>query len=285
MSSKKTIRCAVVGNPIAHSRSPEIHHLFAAQFNVPLNYEKMLADNNDFVDHVRGFFGQGGKGLNVTVPFKEKAFALADELSASAHVAGAVNTLWMQAGKLHGDNTDGTGLVHDLKRLAFDPQGKHILLIGAGGAAKGVLLPLLAAGAAHVHVVNRTLAKAASLVGHLAAHQPKYKDKLSAGGIDHLIGTWDIVINATSSSLSQHSPLSTEALKTLGFSPQSLAYDMVYGNEASRFMIDCLTQGASHCADGLGMLVGQAAESFRIWHGLTPNTEVVLSALRQPQAC
>lgn len=281
MSTQKTIRCAVVGNPIAHSRSPEIHHLFAAQFTLPLEYGKMLADNNDFSDHVRGFFAQGGKGLNITVPFKEKAFAMAEQLSPSAQAAGAVNTLWMADGKLHGCNTDGTGLVLDLRRLGFDPKGKRILLIGAGGAAKGVLLPLLTAEATLVHIVNRTAAKAEAL----ATQHPTYKNTLSAGGLEAISGTWDIVINATSSSLEQKNPLPETAQKALQFSSHSLAYDMVYGSEPTVFMRDARAQGASHRADGLGMLVGQAAQSFAIWHGHSPDTEPVLKVLRQPIAC
>lgn len=280
MSAKNTIRCAVVGNPIAHSRSPEIHHLFAAQFALPLSYGKMLADTNDFNDHVREFFAQGGKGLNITVPFKEKAYALAEQLSPSAQAAGAVNTLWLEDGKLHGCNTDGSGLVHDLCRLGFDPKGKRILLIGAGGAAKGVLLPLLKAAASHIHIVNRTAAKAEAL----AAQHPSYKTALSAGGLDHISGTWDIVINATSSSLTQQNPLPSAAQNSLHFSAHSLAYDMVYGSTATAFMQDCQAQGASHSADGLGMLVAQAAQSFAIWHGLSPNIDPILQVLRQPSA-
>lgn len=281
MSSQKTIRCAVIGNPIAHSRSPEIHHLFAAQFNLPLEYAKMLADNNDFIDHVRGFFAQGGKGLNVTVPFKEKAFAMAEQLSPSAQAAGAVNTLWMADGKLHGCNTDGIGLVNDLRRLDFDPKDKRILLIGAGGAAKGVLLPLLTANASLVHIVNRTVAKAKDLI----TQHPSYANALSAGGLEALSGTWDMVINATSSSLNQQNPLPATTQKNLHFSDHSLAYDMVYGSEPTVFMRNSQNQGASHVADGLGMLVAQAAQSFAIWHGHSPDLDPVLKVLRQPQAC
>lgn len=281
MSSQQTLRCAVIGNPIAHSRSPEIHHLFAAQFALPLEYARMLADNNDFSDHVRGFFAQGGKGLNVTVPFKEKAFAMVEQLSPSAQAAGAVNTLWMADGKLHGCNTDGTGLLHDLCRLGFAPKGQRILLIGAGGAAKGVLLPLLTAEASFVHIVNRTAAKAEIL----AAQHPTFQHALSAGDLEDINGSWDIVINATSSSLEQKNPLPATTQKNLHFSANSLAYDMVYGNESTVFMRDCQAQGASHIADGLGMLVGQAAQSFSIWHNLHPDMEPVLKVLRQPQAC
>lgn len=281
MSSKKNIRCAVIGNPIAHSRSPEIHHLFAAQFALPLKYSKMLADKNDFTDHVRGFFAQGGKGLNITVPFKEKAFAMAEVLSPSAEAAEAVNTLWMKDGKLHGCNTDGIGLVHDLRRLGFDPKSKRILLIGAGGAAKGVLLPLLSAEASLIHIVNRTAAKAEAL----ASQHPSYKNVLSAGSLEDITNSWDIVINATSSSLNQQNPLPETAQKSLRFSNHSLAYDMMYGSEPTVFMQEAQAQGASQTADGLGMLVGQAAQSFTIWHSLSPDTGPVLKVLRQPLAC
>lgn len=277
MSTQHLVRCAVIGNPISHSRSPEIHQAFAKQYQLKLSYERMLADNNDFVNHVQGFFAQGGKGLNITVPFKEKAFALATKLSPSAKLAGAVNTLWMEKGELHGCNTDGTGLVHDLKWQGYDPKGQRILLIGAGGAAKGVLLPLLNAGADAVQVVNRTETKAQALVNYLSEHQPEHTDKLSVGDINAVDGTWDIVINATSSGLDQQSPLS----HPINFSAHSLAYDMVYGAEPTAFMKDCAHYGVTKCLDGLGMLVGQAAESFNIWHGFSPDTKPVLAILRQ----
>lgn len=267
------LQCAVIGNPIAHSRSPEIHHAFAKQCGLALQYQRLLANDNDFSDHVRGFFAQGGRGLNVTVPFKEKAFALADVISPRAQQAGAINTLWMQDGQLHGCNTDGIGLVQDLIRLGFDPKQQRVLLIGAGGAARGVLLPLIEAGVKQLRVVNRTAAKAQQLICPLAQTTPV----LEAGGLGDTQGTWDIVINATSSSLQARHPLDTP----LSFSSRSLAYDMVYGPEPTPFMQSCLQQGASHCADGLGMLVAQAAESFAIWHGQRPDPTPVLTFLRQ----
>ena len=277
MPTQPIIRCAVVGNPIAHSRSPDIHHAFAQQFDLPLEYSKMLADPNDFTDHVRGFFAQGGKGLNITVPFKENAFAMVQQLSPIACAAGAVNTLWMENNQLHGCNTDGTGLVLDLRHLDFDPAGKRILLIGAGGAAKGVLLPLLEAGAAHIHVINRTLTKAKELT----AQYPTYRNQLSTSSWDALNGEWDIVINATSSSLSNQHPLPENLQSSLLFTAErALAYDMVYGDEPTVFMQLSQAQGASHTADGLGMLVGQAARSFAIWHGKEPEIEPVLALLR-----
>lgn len=277
MSFRTTLHCAVVGNPIAHSRSPEIHHAFAKQCGLKVQYERMLADHNDFADHVRAFFAQGGKGLNVTVPFKEKAFALATQHSDQAQLAGAANTLWMQDGQLHACNTDGVGLVSDLTRLGFDPANKRVLLIGAGGAAKGVLLPLLNAGVAQLRIINRTAAKAEALVEQMTQHQANYASRLDAGDLQHTAGQWDIVINATSSSLTQQSPIA----QAIAFTAHSLAYDMVYGPKPTLFMDACSGYGASQCADGLGMLVAQAAQSFQIWHGVLPDTAPVLNDLRQ----
>lgn len=277
MSSQLSLRCAVIGNPIAHSRSPEIHRAFAQQFKLNVAYERMLADDNDFADHVRGFFAQGGKGLNITVPFKEKAFALAQQLHPHAQLAGAVNTLWMQDGQLHGANTDGSGLVHDLKRLGFSPENKRILLIGAGGAAKGVILPLLDTNASHIRIINRTADKAHALVNQVIEHQAQMGSKLTAGGLTDTDGTWDIVINATSSGLEQKSPL----VQPLNFSESSLAYDMLYSTQPTAFMQECAQYGASQQADGLGMLVAQAAHSFDIWHQQQPDVDAVLQVLRR----
>lgn len=278
MTSNTLIRCAVVGNPIAHSRSPEIHQAFAKQCDLALHYDRILADPNDFSDHVRGFFAQGGKGLNITVPFKELAFSIAQVRSPRAELAGAVNTLWMDNHVLHGCNTDGVGLLNDLIRLGFDPKNKRILLIGAGGAARGVVLPLLSAQPAHLRIINRTTQKALDVVHELAA-QPEplaTTTRIDSGDLNHIEGTWDIVINATSSGLHQQSPLHTAPV----FSDNGLAYDMVYGNEPTPFLQQCQQAGASHCADGLGMLVGQAAASFFIWHGYEPKLEPVLASLR-----
>ncbi|HJH24674.1 MAG TPA: shikimate dehydrogenase [Paenalcaligenes hominis] len=278
MTSNTLIRCAVVGNPIAHSRSPEIHQAFAKQCDLALHYDRILADPNDFSDHVRGFFAQGGKGLNITVPFKELAFSMAQVRSPRAELAGAVNTLWMDNHVLHGCNTDGVGLLNDLIRLGFDPKNKRILLIGAGGAARGVVLPLLSAQPSHLRIINRTTQKALDVVHELAA-QPEplaTTTRIDSGDLNHIEGTWDIVINATSSGLHQQSPLHTAPV----FSDNGLAYDMVYGNEPTPFLQQCQQAGASHCADGFGMLVGQAAASFFIWHGYEPELEPVLASLR-----
>lgn len=279
MNPNTLIRCAVVGNPIAHSRSPEIHRAFAKQYNLPLHYDRILADPNDFSDHVRGFFAQGGKGLNITVPFKELAFDMAQVRSPRAEVAGAVNTLWMEDNVLHGCNTDGVGLLNDLIRLGFDPHNKRVLLIGAGGAAKGVALPLLNAQPTHLRIVNRTPQKAHDLVTLLLAQPQSHSatTQVDSGDLQATAGTWDLVINATSTGLQQQSPLEA----ALVFNPKhSLAYDMVYGPEPTAFLKDCTQAGATAWADGWGMLVGQAAVSFLIWHGHEPAVAPLLESLR-----
>lgn len=268
--------CAVIGNPIAHSRSPEIHQAFAESAGIHMKYERILASSNDFTDHVRGFFGQGGKGLNITVPFKEQAFNMAAHLSPRASVAGAVNTLWMEKGNLHGCNTDGIGLIKDIERLGFILKQKRVLLIGAGGAAKGVALPLLEAGISHLRIINRTEHKAVKLIQHIQQAAPNLSTRLEAKALTNSEGEWDIVINATSSGLHQHSPIT----QPLHYASNSLAYDMVYGATPTAFLIEAQQQGAKICADGLGMLVEQAAQSFFIWHGIAPNTAPVLAQLR-----
>lgn len=273
-----TAHYAVVGNPIAHSRSPFIHHAFAEQYGITLIYERLLAPLDAFGPTIQQFFADGGKGLNVTVPFKEEAFALCQaRLSLRARIAGAVNTLWMADDGLHGCNSDGLGLLNDIIRLGFDPKNKRVLMIGAGGAARGCLLPLLEAGCHTLHVVNRTASRAHALTQAFLQHCPEYHSLLSAGGLDSAEGEWDIVINATSASLGAQ----RIALPPLTFAAHSLAYDMMYGAEATGFMQEAAQQGASIQADGLGMLVGQAAVSFEIWHGMLPRTELVLDQLRQ----
>jgi shikimate dehydrogenase len=276
--SNSSRRYAVVGNPITHSRSPYIHEAFARQTGIALSYERILAPLDGFADTVRAFFDQGGSGLNITVPFKEQAYLLAREhLSIRARLAAAVNTLWMQDGFLHGCNTDGVGLMSDLARLGHAPGNRRVLLVGAGGAAKGVVLPLLEAGCATLRIVNRTSARAAELMAQLVSHMPESSPRVTAGGLDEAEGSWDIVINATSSSLEDAAP----ALPLGIYAADALAYDMVYGPEETPFMRQAQAQGVRHRADGLGMLVGQAAASFAIWNGVTPEVAPVLSDLRR----
>ncbi|NYT80136.1 shikimate dehydrogenase [Alcaligenaceae bacterium] len=269
---------AVVGNPIAHSRSPFIHEAFARQTGVSLSYDRILAPLDGFAATVREFFDLGGAGLNITVPFKEQAYLLAeDHLSARARLAGAVNTLWMHDGVLHGCNTDGVGLMNDLIRLGHAPAGRRVLLIGAGGAAKGAVLPLLEAGCAALRIVNRTPSRAMDLRTRLISQLPEAAPRVTAGGLDDAAGEWDIVINASSSSLGDDPP----ALPSGIYAGDALAYDMVYASGETPFMRQAQAQGVRNRADGLGMLVGQAAASFAIWNGVTPQLGPVLEDLRR----
>lgn len=276
-SPVSSLRFAVVGHPVAHSRSPFIHEHFAQQTQRALTYERLLSPLDQFETTVRTFFNEGGTGLNVTVPFKEQAFALADQLSTRARLAGAVNTLWMNNGQLTGCNTDGVGLLHDLNRLGYHPEGRRILLIGAGGAARGVMLPLLDAGCAHLHIVNRTAEKAHALYRLLETHRPDTLSRIHCTGLDSIAGPYDCVINATSASLSQQAPVLPAGIYAPG---HALAYDMLYGAKDTPFMAQARAQGAHTVADGLGMLVGQAAESYRLWHGVMPDMAGPLQALR-----
>jgi shikimate dehydrogenase len=263
-------RYAVFGNPVAHSRSPRIHALFAAQTGQALTYEAVLAPLDGFAASVRGFAAAGGRGANVTVPFKEEAYRLATRLSERARAAGAVNTLCFSGADVFGDNTDGAGLVRDITgNLGQAIAGRRVLLLGAGGAARGVILPLLAEAPAALVLANRTAGKAVAL----AAGFPG----LAAGGFADLGGrAFDLVINATSAGLADAElPLPTGV-----FAPGCLAYEMVYGRQTP-FMSQAAAAGAT-TADGLGMLVEQAAEAFALWRGLRPDTRPVLQALRRP---
>lgn len=262
-----TDRYAVFGNPVSHSKSPRIHALFAAQTGQDMRYEARQAPLDGFAAAVRAFIAAGGRGANVTVPFKEEAFRLATELTPRARAAGAVNTLSFDGEAIRGDNTDGAGLVRDLKaNLGCDPAGKRILLIGAGGAARGVVLPLLDERPATLCVANRTAAKATQLAAAFG---------VEGGGFEALAGrAFDLVINATSAGLSDAAlPLPAGV-----FAPQALAYEMLYGRETP-FMAQARAVGCS-VADGLGMLVEQAAEAFFVWRGVRPETAPVLAALR-----
>jgi shikimate dehydrogenase len=270
-------RYAVIGNPVSHSRSPDIHSRFALQTGISLVYNTLCAPLDGFDAAVRRFFDEGGSGLNVTVPFKLQAHALAkSHLSERARRAAAVNTLWLEDGALQGCNTDGIGLVADLKRLAGALDGSRVLLVGAGGASRGVIQPLLEAGCEHILIVNRTPDRAAALVQSWQGDPDA--QRLTAGSLaDAATGQpWNIVINATASSLDNLAPELPPGL----YAPGALAYDMMYGPAPTAFMHQALRDGAAQTADGLGMLVGQAAESFRIWHGVRPDVPPVLEALR-----
>lgn len=273
MTAARPPRYAVIGNPVAHSKSPRIHALFAQQTGKALEYGLLPAELDGFAQVVRTFFAQGGAGLNVTVPFKEQAHTLADVLSARAKAAGAVNTLWMQDGRLHGCNTDGVGLVGDLVRLGVRLSGARVLMVGAGGAARGVLQPLIDAGCTLLRIVNRNASRAHELAAAWQCVAPVQAGGLADAAVD---GGWDVVINATSTGLAGQAPQLPSGLYAAG----GVAYDMMYGPKPTPFLVQARADGAALCADGLGMLVGQAAESFRIWHGVRPDPEPVLQRLR-----
>ncbi|UTY57896.1 shikimate dehydrogenase [Massilia sp. erpn] len=267
-------RYCVFGNPIAHSKSPEIHTAFAAQTGQQLSYEKRLAPLDGFAAAVQAFIAAGGKGANVTVPFKLEAHALADALTVRAQAAGAVNTLVFSEQGIIGDNTDGAGLVNDIVRNAgVAIAGRRVLLLGAGGAARGVVLPLLEHRPAALLIANRTVATAQALVQQFSALAGE--GVLSACGFAEVQGQYDIVINATSASLSAELP----PLPPSAFAPGALALDMMYGKEPTVFLRFAASHGAAP-RDGLGMLVEQAAEAFEVWRGLRPATTDLLQQLR-----
>lgn len=262
----------VFGNPIAHSKSPLIHRLFAEQTGLQISYEPLLAPLDGFTAAVAEFFTQGS-GANVTVPFKEQAFVLAEQLSERAQRAKAVNTLKKLAdGRLLGDNTDGAGLVNDLLNNHVVLAGQKILILGAGGAVRGVLEPLLAQGPAEVCIVNRTVEKAEQLASEFAD-----LGHMTAAGYDWIDTPVDIIINGTSASLSGDLPPLADSLIKAG---DTVCYDMMYGKNTTVFNQWAQQQGAALTLDGLGMLVEQAAEAFYVWTGVRPNAAPVLQALR-----
>ncbi|GAA5236087.1 shikimate dehydrogenase [Verticiella sediminum] len=276
MAARPPKRYAVIGNPIAHSRSPSIHADFARQTGVELQYERLLAPLDGFDDTLDRLHAAGGAGANVTVPFKVQAWQRASRhLSPRARLAGAVNTLWWQDGELYGCNTDGIGLVRDLERLEAPLAGASILVLGAGGAARGAIPALIEAGCARVRVANRTESRAVELARLFASET--HNATLEAGGFGAAADPtgWDIVINATASSLADELPALPEGV----YRPGVLAYDMVYSAQPTAFMREASQHGA-RTADGLGMLVEQAAESFAIWHGVRPSTAQTIARLR-----
>jgi shikimate dehydrogenase len=269
-----TDRYAVIGNPVAHSRSPVIHAQFAEQTGQAIEYERLLANEGEFGSVVTRFRESGAKGANVTLPFKEEAYRLAGDVSARARAAGAVNTLLFSPAGIRGDNTDGCGLVRDLtQNLGIQVAGRRVLVLGAGGAARGVLSPLLEERPSALVIANRTMAKAAQLASIFQGQHPIIP---TACAFEELSGqSFDLVINATSAGLTN----ATLPLPSHLFASGALAYDMVYGGQTA-FLRQALDDGASSVADGLGMLVEQAAESFFLWRGVRPLTAPVLRALR-----
>jgi len=260
-------RYAVMGQPVDHSLSPIIHQLFARQTGCVLTYEKIQIKISSFEQQVAQFFSQGGKGLNITLPCKERAFALADHVTQRCFKAKAANTLWRDADGLQADNTDGIGLLRDLAHY-IDVQGKHILLLGAGGAARGILAPLLAANPAQLTLANRTPEKAHALC----------KDFFPATscGLSDLDGKFDLIINATSASLSDQRLVLPAGIIT----STSVCYDLAYNIRVSTPFVQWGQEHGCVTADGLGMLVEQAAEAFAIWHGVIPKVAPVLAYLR-----
>lgn len=270
-----TDRYAVFGNPIKHSKSPVIHAAFARQCGEQMRYRAVLVELDGFEQAASKFFAGGGSGLNITVPFKREAFDFADLLSDRARRAGAVNTLSLgQDGGIEGDNTDGIGLVRDMiANLGWVVQGLRVLIIGAGGAVRGVLEPLLREKPCELLIVNRTAGKAEQLAAEFADIAPV------EGGGYALIGErqFDLVINGTSAGLSGEMPELPDSLLT----QRSCCYDMVYGNEPTPFMRWAAHHAAWAVADGLGMLVEQAAQSFYVWRRVRPETGPVITQLRQ----
>ncbi|CAE6821731.1 shikimate dehydrogenase [Paraburkholderia nemoris] len=270
-------RYAVIGNPVGHSKSPFIHGRFAAQTGEPIEYGHLLAPVDAFAPHVRAFIEAGGRGMNVTVPFKLDAHAFANTLSPRAAAAGAVNTLRFDADGVYGDNTDGFGLVRDIEvNLGVSLKGARILLLGAGGAARGVVLPMLDRSPHALTIVNRTAAKAEVLVDQFTQAARDAACCLTGGSARAIeAGTYDVIVNATAGSLDAALPECDDR----AFGAGTLAYDMMYGAHPTVFMEHAQKLGARG-ADGLGMLVEQAAESFYVWRGVRPDGAPVLAELR-----
>ena len=268
-------RYAVVGNPVAHSLSPKIHAEFARQTGQQLSYQAIELASDAFVAGIAELQQQGFRGLNVTVPFKREAWELCDSLSARAEVAGAVNTLSLQAdGNIHGDNTDGVGLVRDLvDNLKIKIRGQNVLLLGAGGAARGVLEPLLALSPAKLTIANRSLDRAIALASDFTSF-----GKIEVVAYNRLSNeSYQLIINATAAGLSHQLPPIPASL----LDPAGVCYDMMYNlNKATDFVEWSVSQGVKQSFDGLGMLVEQAAEAFFLWRGVRPQTDELMRMLR-----
>jgi shikimate dehydrogenase len=261
---------AVVGNPVEHSRSPWIHSQFAQITGQDMVYDRLLASLDGFKSTVETFFAEGGSGLNVTVPFKEEAWALCDERTEWAELAGAVNTLTYRHGHLVGHNTDGIGLVRDLTHnQGISLKAKRILILGAGGAVRGVLKPIIDQAPACMVVANRTLSKAQDLVSLFNTDVP-----LKASSYEALSEPFDLIINGTSASLGGQVP----PLPVVVMSSAPVCYDMMYASTTTVFNAWSQQHGASNTLDGRGMLIEQAAESFLFWRGIRPDTAKVLQA-------
>lgn len=265
---------AVFGNPINHSKSPHIHRQFAEQTGQDMHYTKQLVNEGEFEKTAQEFFAQGGKGLNITVPFKVNAFEFAQQRTARAERAGAVNTLALLSdGTILGDNTDGIGMIHDMHNLGWELEGKRVLILGAGGAVRGILQPLLEENPAQVVIANRTHSKAEELAKNF--HD---LGTVRAISFEQLHGEiFDVVINGTSASMQgELPPLPDNLLAT-----NANCYDMMYGSEPTVFLCWAKAQGAAQLADGVGMLIGQAAEAFYLWRQIRPEVVPVITAMRR----
>ncbi|GAB2729741.1 shikimate dehydrogenase [Halomonas garicola] len=268
-------RYAVFGNPVAHSKSPLIHAAFAEQTGQALTYTAVEAPADDFAGAWQRFAREGGRGANITVPFKGDAYALCDTVSHRARQARAVNTLIVGGnGRLYGDNTDGVGMARDLAHHDVALKGKRVLIVGAGGAVRGVLAPLLAEKPGEVVIANRTAAKATAL-----AEAFSDAGRVSGGGFEEINGAFDVVINGSSASLAGDMPPLPDTL----FAKGATAYDMMYGAASTVFLRWAEARGARP-VDGLGMLVEQAAESFFLWRSVRPETAAVRATLRRTLA-
>lgn len=269
-----TNKYAVMGHPIGHSKSPQIHQQFAKQCGLDIGYTAIDVAPGTFAEAVKDFQEKGGKGLNITVPYKLEAWELVNRRSGRAQLAGAVNTIKFNHNKtLFGENTDGVGLVRDItQNLNTQLKDKTILILGAGGAVRGILGPILDQQPNTLHIANRTVSKAEELKILFAD-----KGQITASGFDEINQTYDVVVNGTAASLQGDLPPLPDKL----FNDNALAYDLMYANEPTAFMIWASEHGAKNSVDGLGMLVEQAAESFFIWTGKRPETKEVIDIIKK----
>ena len=276
---KEIKKFAVLGHPIAHSLSPQIHHLFAEEFSIDLEYKKFDINPDNFFESIQRFKIEGYRGLNITLPLKKPAFEVCDQLSERSLLCKSVNTITFSDNNIIGDSTDGRGLIYDLFNKKISIKGKNIFLVGAGGAANGVIYDLIESKPTQIFITNRTIAKAIEMKEYWKLFAEKNNVTLDVVGLNFSNKlNFDLVINATSSSLtSQDSPISDTAFNCLN--NQGACYDMMYGSETP-FMKEAYKSSDS-VYDGLGMLVEQAAASFNIWHQLNPSTEIVRETLKK----
>lgn len=273
MTGKGAALYGVVGHPVSHSRSPLIHQLFAGQTGQDMDYVPIDAAPGQFLEVLAEFHRRGGLGLNITLPYKGDAYRFATRLTPRSKIAEAVNTLWWRGDEVLGDNTDGAGLVTDLTaNLGFTLNDRRVLLLGAGGAARGAIAPLLEGSPAEIVIANRTVSRAQNLAARFSDLGP-----VSAAVFEQLEGDFDLVVNSTSASLAGEVP----PLPVTAISADTLCYDMMYQKGLTPFLAWAGMQGACVIADGTGMLVEQAAESFFLWRGIRPDTGPVLRAVRR----